>query len=467
MNAFLQWTTYVLVGYFVVLNVGYTLMSVFTFLGVLRYRYVLDAYNPEEALTSESLPSITLIAPSYNEESTCVESVRAFMNLDYPNFEVLVVNDGSTDATLERLRSTFDLQPAPRPPLSDLSTEPVRQVYRSRIHPHLWVIDKENGGKADALNAGINFCETPLFCAMDADTIVEREGLIRIVRPFLEDTSTVAVGGIVRVANGCSIQSGQIQSISMPRRLLPKLQVLEYLRAFFFGRLGWDTLGAMIIISGAFGMFHRETVVDVGGYRTDSITEDLELVLRMHRRLREEGQTYRIRFIPDPVAWTEVPSTFRDLSSQRDRWHRGMVGSMIRHQQMLLNPHYGRVGLLAYPFFYFLETFGVVLEFLGYVWFIVAFGTGTLSGPIALAFFLLAFALGTTLSLSAVALEELSFHRYEHTSDLFQLIFLAVLDSVGYRQLNAWWRIKGLWSYLRGNEDWGAIRRTGFDSSDE
>ena len=466
MNGLLQWATYVLVGYFAVLNSGYVLMSVFTFFGVVRYRYVLDAYNPEEMLTAENLPSITLIAPSYNEESTCIESVRAFLNLDYPNVEVLVVNDGSTDATLERLRNTFELQPAPRPPTSGLPTKPVRQVYRSRIHPDLWVIDKENGGKADALNTGVNFCETPFFCAMDADTIVEREGLIRIIRPFLEDTSTVAVGGIVRVANGCTIPSGRIQNVSMPRGLLPKLQVLEYLRAFFFGRLGWDTLGAMIIISGAFGMFRRETVVDVGGYCTESITEDLELVLRMHRRLREKAQEYRIRFIPDPVAWTEVPSTLRGLSSQRDRWHRGMVDSMIRHQRMLLNPHYGRVGLLAYPFFYFLETFGVVLEFLGYVWFVFAFATGKLSGTIALAFFLLAFALGTALSLSAVALEELSFHRYESATDLFQLLFLTVLDGFGYRQLVVWWRIKGLWSYLRGNEEWGAMRRTGFNASD-
>jgi cellulose synthase/poly-beta-1,6-N-acetylglucosamine synthase-like glycosyltransferase len=462
MTTLAQWATYVLIGYFVVLNSGYVLMSVFTFFGVVRYRYVLDAYNPEEALTSKSLPSITLIAPSYNEESTCIESVRAFLNLDYPNFEVLVVNDGSTDDTLERLRKTFDLQPAPRPPTSDLSTEPVKQVYRSRTHPDLWVIDKENGGKADALNTGINFCETSLFCAMDADTIVESEGLIRIVRPFLEDTSTVAVGGIVRVANGCTIQSGRIQEVSMPQRLLPKLQVLEYLRAFFFGRLGWDTLHAMIIISGAFGMFRRETVVEVGGYHTDSVTEDLELVLRMHRRLRENDQGYRIRFIPDPVAWTEVPATLHGLGSQRDRWHRGMVDSMIEHQRMLLNPTYGRVGLLAYPFFYFLETFGVALEIVGYAWFIIAAAAGYLSGPIALAFFLLAFAFGTALSLSAVALEELSFHRYESTLDLFQLLLLTVLDGFGYRQLIAWWRIRGLWSYLQGDKEWGAIERMGF-----
>jgi cellulose synthase/poly-beta-1,6-N-acetylglucosamine synthase-like glycosyltransferase len=252
----------------------------------------------------------------------------------------------------------------------------------------------------------------------------------------------------------------------MPKKWLPKLQVLEYLRAFYFGRVGWDALGAMLIISGAFGLFRRETVVDVGGYRTDTVGEDMELVVRMHRRLREKGQEYRVRFIPDAVAWTEVPSTLRVLGSQRDRWQRGLADSMIRHQRMLFNPRYGSVGLLAYPFFYVLETFGPILELTGYVLFVVALFTGSLSGPFMLTFFLVAFVLGMVLSLSAVALEELTFRRYEDSSDLFQLLFLPFVETFGYRQLNAWWRIKGLWSYLRSNEEWGVMERTGFDADD-
>lgn len=466
MTTIFQWANYVLLGYFVVLNAGYVTMSFFTFWALVRYRNVLKSYSPEEALTSEALPPITLIAPAYNEEATCIEATRAFLSIDYPNFEVLVVNDGSTDATLEKLREVFELQPVPRPPTASLSTKPVKTVYQSEIHPNLWVIDKENGGKADALNTGINFCDTPFFCAMDADTLVEGEGLIRMVRPFLENRSTVAVGGIVRVANGCTIQAGQVQNVAMPTQWLPKLQVLEYLRAFFFGRVGWDALGAMLIISGAFGLFRRETVVDVGGYRTDTVGEDMELVVRMHRLLHEKDQEYQIRFIPDPVAWTEVPSTFGMLASQRDRWQRGLVDSMIRHQRMLLNPRYGSVGLMAYPFFYILETFGPILEFMGYVLFILALATGSLSAPFAIAFFLVAFALGMALSLSAVALEELSFRRYESTTDLLQLLFLPLVETFGYRQLNAWWRIKGLWSYLQNNEEWGVMKRTGFDTSD-
>lgn len=461
-DSILQWANYLLLGYFVLLNSGYLAMSLVTFGALVRYRRLLDAYSPEEALASETLPPVTLIAPAYNEEATCIESTRAFLNIDYPNFEVLVVNDGSADMTLDRLQEAFELVPETRPLTASLSTEPVREVYRSRIHPNLWVIDKENGGKADALNTGINFCNTPYFCAMDADTLVEGEGLIRMIRPFLEERSTVAVGGIVRVANGCKVRGGRVQQVSMPQQWLPRLQVVEYLRAFFFGRVGWDLLGAMLIISGAFGLFRRESVVEVGGYATDTVGEDMELVVRMHRQMREKDRDYRIRFVPDPVAWTEVPSTLRVLGSQRDRWQRGLADTMIRHQRMLFNPQYGRVGLLAYPFFYFLETFGPIIELMGYILFAVALFTGSISGPFALAFFLVAFVSGMALSLSAVALEELSFRRYERTSDLLKLLALPVVETFGYRQLNAWWRIKGLWSYLRNNEGWGVMERSGF-----
>ena len=458
----LQWVSYLLLGYFVVLNTGYLLLSVVTTGTLVRYRHFLQAYSSDEALSTEALPPVTLIAPAYNEEATCVESTRAFLSIDYPNVEVLVVNDGSGDATMERLRDAFDLERAARPPTASLDTAPVRDVYQSRIHPNLWVIDKENGGKADALNTGINYCNSPLFCAMDADTLVEGEGLIRLVRPFLENRSTVAVGGIVRVANGCTVQSGRVKDVSLPRKWLPKLQVLEYLRAFFFGRVGWDTLGAMLIISGAFGLFRRETVVEAGGYRTDTVGEDMELVVRMHRHLREQNEDYQVRFVPDSVAWTEVPSTYRILQSQRDRWQRGLADTMVRHQRMLFNPRYGVVGTVAYPFFYVLETFGPVIEFLGYVIFAIALAKGAISGPFAIAFFLVAFMLGAALSMVAVVLEEFTFGRYQDTGDVLQLMALPLVEAFGYRQLNAWWRMKGLWSYFRNKEGWGVMERSGF-----
>lgn len=465
MHGAVQAITYLSLAYFALLNTCYLGVGLLAWYALAGHGTHLAAYLPEETLTSETLPPITLIAPAYNEALTCVESTRALLSLKYPRFEVVVVNDGSTDETLSRLKEAFDLAPAARAPTAKLETEPVETVYRSQIHPNLWVLDKENGGKADALNTGIKYCRTPLFCAIDADTLIEGEGLIRLVRPFLVDKSTVAVGGLVRIANGCKVQAGRVRRVRLPHGLLPKLQVLEYLRAFFFGRMGWDGAGALLIISGAFGLFRRETVVAVGGYDTDTVGEDMELVVHMHRHMQETGEPYQIRFMPDPVAWTECPETLRGLGRQRDRWQRGLTETVIRHQRMLFNPRYGRVGMLAYPYYYFLEMLGPAIEFVGYATFIVTLALGMLPSTVALAFFMLAFGFGLTLSFAAVALEEFWFRRYEETTDLAQFFVLPFLEAFGYRQLIAWYRMRGLWRYFRNVDTWGSMKRTGFQTT--
>jgi len=244
-----------------------------------------------------------------------------------------VIKSRRSPHPVARLVESFRLVPTPRAPTASLSTAPVREIYRSRSHANLWVIDKENGGKADALNAGLNLSASPLFCAMDADSLFERRALARIVRPFLEDARTVAAGGTIRIANGCDVESGIVRRIGLPDSLLARFQVLEYLRAFLSGRMGWDALDATLIISGAFGLFRRSTVVGVGGYATsrtsgETVGEDMELVVRLHRRLREAGTPYRIAFVPDPVAWTECPETLAVLGRQRDRWQRGLLESL-------------------------------------------------------------------------------------------------------------------------------------------
>jgi cellulose synthase/poly-beta-1,6-N-acetylglucosamine synthase-like glycosyltransferase len=316
---------YVVIAYFALLHTVYLGTSFFAFGALRRYALRLKSIDLTDLITSAWAPPITLIAPAYNEEATCVESVRSLLTLEYPEFEILVVNDGSSDRTLERLIEAFHLTEGPRVPTADLEGEEVRTVLRSRRHPNLWVIDKKNGGKADALNVGLNFCQTPLFCAMDADSLIEPQALIRIVRPFLEDATTVAAGGVLRIANGCRVSEGRVVDVRLPRSLLARLQVLEYLRAFLVARMGWDALNATLVISGAFGIFRRDTVTDAGGYRTDTVGEDMELVVRLHRHCREKGIPYRIYFVPDPVAWTECPESLATLSRQRDRWQRGLA----------------------------------------------------------------------------------------------------------------------------------------------
>ena len=450
--------------YFVALNGVYLLTSLFAFAALRRYARRLKSFDVEDLIGSGAALPITLVAPAYNEEATCVEATRSLLALHYPECEIIVVNDGSRDATLQRLTETFDLVPATRMRTADLPSAPIRGIYRSRLHRNLTVIDKENGGKADTLNAGLAYCRTPLFCAMDADSLLEPDALIRVVRPFLEDARTVAVGGIIRIVNGCTVTNGVVTRVALPTDLLARFQVLEYLRAFLSGRMGWAALDATLIISGAFGLFRRSIVVDVGGFATDTVGEDMELVVRLHRHCRERKIPYRITFIPDPVAWTECPESLRVLGRQRDRWQRGLSEVLTRHRRMLFNPRYGRVGMLAYPYFFFLEMLGPVIEVAGYITFALALILHRANGPYVLAFLLVAFVLGMSLSLAAVALEELSFRRYPGVRALATLFGLSVTETFGYRQLSTYWRFRGLISALRGQKGWGEMTRKGFGS---
>jgi len=450
--------------YFFLLNTSYLVLTLVAFQSLRRYDLRLESVRIDDFAGSPAHPPITLIVPAYDEEATCVEAVRALLNLDYPSYRILVVNDGSRDETLERLLEAYRMDPASRFPVAEIETAPVRALYRSEIHPELWLIDKENGGKADALNAGLNYCRSPLFCAMDADSLLERNALIRLGRVFMEDGTTVAAGGTIRIANGCRVRAGVVERIALPRSLLARFQVLEYLRAFLSGRMGWDTLGATLIISGAFGIFRRRAVVEVGGFDTDTVGEDMELVVRLHRHHREEGNRYRIGFVPDPVAWTEAPEEVGPLGRQRDRWQRGLVESLTRHLPMLFNPRHGRIGLLAFPYFFFLEMLGPVVEGLGYLSFAFAVASGSASLPYILAFLALAVVFGVALSVTALGLEELTFRRYPSKRDLLHLFWLAILENFGYRQMNSYWRIRGMISKLRKVSAWGEMKRKGFES---
>ncbi len=454
----------VVIAYFVVLNSVYLTMSLFAFRALRRYALRMQSVDVVELMATAGMPPVTLIAPAYNEEATCVEAIRSLLTLRYPDYDILVVNDGSKDGTLAALAEAFDLEEAARAPVATIPTAAVRSVLRSRRHPSLWVVDKANGGKADALNAGLNYCRTPLFCAMDADSLLEPDALTRIVRAFLEDSTTVAAGGVIRIVNGCRVRSGIVEEVRLPESRLARIQVLEYLRSFLSGRMGWDALDATLIISGAFGMFQRSVVTDVGGYATDTVGEDMELVVRIHRRCREQGRPYRVAFVPDPVAWTECPESLRVLGRQRDRWQRGLVESLWKHRAMLLNPRYGNVGMLAFPYFFFLEVFGPIIEGFGYLTFLVAVILGRASMPYVVAFLAVAFAFGIALSFAAIGLEELSFRRYPRFADLARLLGVAVTENVGYRQLSTYWRLRGMLSKLRGAKAWGAMERKGFQT---
>jgi len=354
--AVLHWVDGFALFYMLSLNSFYALLLLLSIPELWSHWHLAEDEQLTLVLGTEALPPLSILVPAHNEEITIVESVVSFLTLQYPHHEVVLVNDGSTDATMMRLLGAYDLYEVPPAFMINVPTKPVRAYYRSRRYSKLLVIDKENGGKADALNAALNAARFPYVLAVDADTLIEADALLRLARPFLLGKPVAAVGGTIRVANSCVIEHGRVIEARVDRRMLPAVQVLEYLRAFLFGRLGWNRLGGNLIISGAFGLFKRSHLLAIRGYRTGSVTEDMDLVVRLHRYLREHDLPDTMSFIPDPVAWTEVPTSIRVLGRQRERWQRGLLETLWVHRDLLFNFRYGAVGLIAYPCLLFGEA---------------------------------------------------------------------------------------------------------------
>jgi cellulose synthase/poly-beta-1,6-N-acetylglucosamine synthase-like glycosyltransferase len=457
----LWWGDHFALTYFVLLNTGYAILLVLSIPELWRHWRLAADEHLQRLLASDALPPLSLLVPAHNEEVTITASVLSFLTLEYPHLEVFVVNDGSRDGTIEVLRREFDLYEVPPAFPVVVPTAAVRAYYRSRRHAKLLVLDKENGGKADALNAAMNAARHPFVVAVDADTVIEPDALVRLARPFLLGTNVAAVGGTIRVVNACTVELGRVTDARVDRRWLVGCQVVEYLRAFLFGRLGWNRLGGNLIISGAFGLFRKEYLRAIGGYRTGNVTEDMDLVVRLHRYLRENGIAAELPFIPDPVAWTEVPVTARVLGRQRERWHRGLIGTLWSHRRMLFNPRYGSVGMVAMPFYVFGELLAPVVELFGWMALLVGLAIGAVDGAFALLFLAVAVGYGMLLSVWAIVLEELSFRRYRRRSDFARLIGFAILEGLGYRQLTVLFRLQAFVRYARGVESWGRMTREG------
>ena len=415
---------------------------------------------------SDQAPPIAVIAPAYNEELTVVESVRSLLALHYPSFEVLLVNDGSKDGTLARVIAEFGLKRVGRYIDDSVTHQPIRGFYASPDLPRLLVIDKENGGKADALNAGINAARSPLFCAIDADSILETDALLRVVRPFIDyPDRTVAVGGTIRIANGCAIDTGRVTNVRLPRNFLALVQIMEYLRAFLMARLALGQMQALTVISGAFGLFSRQRVVEVGGYSHGTVGEDMELVIKLHRHMRDLKLPYGIDFIPEPVCWTECPEDVGVLARQRSRWQRGALECFVKHRDMTFNPRYGRIGFVGFGHIVLVDVLGPLIEVLGYILVPLLWGLSLLALPWLLAFLAATFTFGIAISALTLILEEVQLRRFPRARELAILAFIAVIENFGYRQLSNFWRLKGWWQFVRREQGWGAMTRKGFGGS--
>ncbi len=454
----IEWT---FLAYFAAINIAYLAQCLSAVRRVRRYLKSVAMDDLDPAYSTVHLP-ISLVVPAYNESKSIVTSIKALLQLEYPDFEVIVVNDGSTDDTLEKLIAGFQLYPYPEAYRKQVPCRAVRATYRSARYRNLRVVSKENGGsKADASNAGINICRNPLVAVVDADGILQRNSLTRAVRPFLENPDTVAAGGAIRIANGCTLRDGFLEEVALPRNPLALMQVIEYLRSFLFGRMGWEPLGAVLIVSGAFGVFRRTTLIEVGGYDPKAVGEDMELVVRIHRIMKQQRRRYHIGFIPDPVCWTDAPESLKDLGSHRIRWHHGLGQALMLNRWLLLNPRGGTVSWLAIPFYVLFELLGPLIEAVGFVFFVAGAILGLIAWPEAVVFLLLALSLGMLMSVCAIMLEEFSFPMYRKSRELALLYGAALLENFGYRQLTVWWRLKGFFRWVtRRRHKWETITRS-------
>ncbi|MFF0159487.1 glycosyltransferase [Streptomyces sp. NPDC005263] len=470
LHSLLALSDHVIIIYFLAINTVYLVLITIALAEIVRGLRRAPFAGHDETAASPFTPPVSVIMPAYNESAGIIEAVRAMLLLRYPVFEVVVVDDGSTDDTVAALRADFDLAEVEYVVPDDV---PVRGRVTSVLLPRggpvrLVVARKDNGGKADALNAGINLACYPLVCMVDADSILDSQALLTVAKPFGDDPArVVASGGVVGVANGCTVVAGRVVEPHLSQNLLGRVQAVEYLRGFFLGRTGWSKVGGLLIIAGAFGLFRRDAVVAAGGMDPDCIGEDAELVVRLHRHMRDQGRAYRIVFVTEPISWSEAPSKLKVLARQRRRWHRGLTEILLKHRRMIGNPRYGRVGLLALPFYVLFELLAPVVELAGLVLVPLGVLLGAVNVEFLWHFLLAAYAYALVVSLLSVAVEEYAYHRFTRWRDIWGALVGVAAENIGYRQLTAWWRLRGMWDALHGAPRvWGAMTRTGFDPPD-
>jgi cellulose synthase/poly-beta-1,6-N-acetylglucosamine synthase-like glycosyltransferase len=462
----LRVTDVAIFAYFVALNSSYLVLIVLAGLEFGKHLRRQTFAGADDMFRSPLTLPVSLIVPSYNEGAGIVAAVQAMTALRYPRFEIVVVDDGSTDDTFDRLREHFDLVEVPRVVPQDVPDRSrLLSVHVARANPEtLVVVRKTNGGKSDALNVGINVAQHPLVCMVDADSLLDPDALLSVAKPFGDDPLRVAAcGGVIRIANGCRVIGGRVVDVRMPRQWLVRIQVVEYLRAFLMGRTGWSRIGGLVVISGAFGIFRRDLLVKIGGLAHDTIGEDAELVVRLHHHLRERDEDYRVVFVAEPVSWSEAPASLKVLGRQRRRWHRGIAEILSKHRRMIGNPRYGRIGLLALPYYVLFELLAPFVELAALVLLPLGLWFGAIDVAFAWRFALVAYGYGLLVSLTALFIEEISFHRYPRWGDLLRGVAAAIAENFGYRQILAGWQILGaLGAWRGGTAVWGTMQRQGF-----
>jgi len=446
---------------------SYCLLGFISAYKLIHYKMTNRGVNYNVLHSSPYAPGISILAPVFNESKIIIHNINALLAIHYGKFEVIIINDGSTDDTLMKLIREFNMVKVNYVICDRIKTQYVKGVYKSnnKAYHLLTVIDKVNGGKSDALNAGINISGHNYFVAIDGDSIIEPDSLLKLTKPFLqaEGKRVIAVGSAIRIANSCKIENGQIVEVNVPKNLWACFQVIEYTRAFLMGRIAWSKMNGLLLISGAFGMFDKDIVIKCGGYCINTVGEDMELVVRMRRYAYEHKIKHIVEYIPDPLCWTEVPSSLKVLGRQRNRWTRGVMDSLRFHRKLFLNPKYGFVGIVSFPYWFFLEWLAILLEFAGIVYLIYLITIHAVNWPFFLILLAFVYSFSVAFSSFAILFDEVTFHKYSKIRDVIKLFLVALIEPFIYHPLTVYWAVKGNISYIRGDKKWGVMERSGFD----
>ena len=445
---------------------SYLILGIFSAIALRKYLRKSSFMNYNSLVLSPLVPRISIIAPAFNESKSIIDNIRTLLSLYYNNFEVIIVNDGSIDDTFQKIIQVYELVKVNYYFDYRIPCEKIKGVYKSDnpAYNRLTVIDKNNGGKADSLNAGINISRNSLIVTIDSDSIIETDSILKLVKPFLEekDRKVIGTGGVIRIINSCEVERGHIREIHIPDQILPRLQVLEYTRAFLLGRMAWSQIDGLMLISGAMGMFDRETVIMSGGYSIKTVGEDMELVLRMRRFKAERNEKYEVTYIPDPLCWTEAPSDLKSLRKQRTRWTRGLIESLWTHRKLFMNFKYGRLGVLGYPYWLFLEWISPLIAFSGFVYTVYLAIAHKLNLPFFFLLFLFVYTFAVSLSVWAVLFEEITFHKYPRKRDVLRLLVSSLVEPFFY-PIHTWFAVIGNIEAIGGKRGWGKAKRSGFE----
>lgn len=453
--------------YTIAINIFYNGQMLISFFDILGYMKKMKSSDYKRYIDSKNMIPISILVPAYNEEKTIVDNIKSLLALNYFEYEIIIINDGSKDSTKEKILKEFNLKKVNQPVKQSLTTKEVLGIYRNTEYENLIFIDKLNGGKADALNAGINLSIYPIFASIDADSILENDALIKLTMLFVENPETIAVGGIVRIANGSIINDGKLIKMNIPKSKIAIFQIVEYFRAFLTGRTSLSKVDAVLIISGAFGAFNKKAVIECGGYMVNIVGEDMDIIMRLHKTMKDQKRKYKIQFLAEPVCWTQAPESLKDLRTQRRRWQIGLLDALLNYKTMLFNPKYGTIGMISLPYYWIFELIGPVVEFLGYILIPLAYLFGLLQFDIFIIYLIIAFLLGSTLSLGSILLEQVSFCKYPSLKDTLMLVLFGVLENFGYRQLTILFRIEGILKFRKLRHSWGVIDRKQFVSSNK